>query len=398
MVATLAALHLLAPAEAEAIPSFARKYGVSCSACHDPAPRLTPFGETFAANGFEMRIGEVPRDTIDTGDELLTLLRRIDLSFRVDAYVSAVEPIGADGRRFDLQTPYNVKILSGGPIADRVSYYLYFFLSERGEVAGLEDAYIQFTDIGGSGVSVIAGQFQVSDPMFKRELRLEYEDYQIYRVRVGQVRADLTYDRGLFASYSPRDGSDLSLMLVNGSGIREAEADRLYDQDAYKSLAGHFSQQLGMLRLGAFGYWGREGADGQRDRILVYGPDATIALLQGAEINLQFLRRTDTNPLLRENGPSSTVDSYLAEIIGGPFGPGGRWYATGLYNRVDSDLPILSLRLGEQNTSDRYLAAYESASAGLHYLLTRNIRLLGEAGWDLERETPRFTVGTTLAW
>lgn len=51
-------------------------------------------------------------------------------------------------------------------------------------MAGLEDAYVQFTDVGGSGVSVIAGQFQVSDPLFKRELRLEYEDYQPYRVRV----------------------------------------------------------------------------------------------------------------------------------------------------------------------------------------------------------------------
>ena len=38
----------------------------------------------------------------------------------------------------------------------------------------------------GPNVSVLAGQFQVSDPLFKRELRLEYEDYQPYRVRVGE--------------------------------------------------------------------------------------------------------------------------------------------------------------------------------------------------------------------
>src|SRR5690606_31890881 len=118
-----------------------------------------------------------------------------------------------------LQTPYNIKILTGGPIADQVSYYMYFFLSERGEVAGLEDAYVQFTDIAGTGASVIAGQFQVSDPMFKRELRLPVEDYQIYRVRVGDARADLTYDRGLFVTYAPWEGAGLSLMAVNGTGI-----------------------------------------------------------------------------------------------------------------------------------------------------------------------------------
>ena len=119
----------------------------------------------------------------------------------------------------DLQTPWLLKLLSGGEVADDISYYFYFFLGERGEVAGIEDAYLQFTDIAGSGVSVIAGQFQVSDPMFKRELRLEYEDYQPYRVRVGDTRADLTYDRGLMATWSPRDGTDLVFEVVNGQGL-----------------------------------------------------------------------------------------------------------------------------------------------------------------------------------
>jgi hypothetical protein len=57
------------------LPSFARKYNVSCNLCHNPAPRLTAFGEQFAANGFELAPGEQPRDTIDTGDPLLRLLR-----------------------------------------------------------------------------------------------------------------------------------------------------------------------------------------------------------------------------------------------------------------------------------------------------------------------------------
>jgi len=52
---------------------------------------------------------------------------------------------------------------------------MYFLLSERGEVAGLEDAYVQFTDVAGTGVALLLGQFQVSDPLFKRELRLAQE-------------------------------------------------------------------------------------------------------------------------------------------------------------------------------------------------------------------------------
>jgi hypothetical protein len=393
-----ALLGLLDVAPAHAIPSFARKYGVTCSLCHNPAPRLTAFGEQFAANGFEMRIGEEPRDTIATGDELLTLLRRIDISFRFDGYVTASDPIGGDGTRVDLQTPYNIKLLAGGPIADRISYYMYFFLSERGEVAGLEDAYIQFTDLAGTGASLIAGQFQVSDPMFKRELRLPYEDYQLYRIRMGAARPDLTYDRGFFATHEPWGGAGLSLMLVNGQGIAHAGPDRLYDRDPFKSVALHLTQDLGPLRLGGFGYVGRERADGIRDRILVYGPDATLALGRLAELNAQFLRREDTNPLMVVGGPSTVVNSALGELVLGPFGPQNRWYMTGLYNWIDADQPLLSLRLGEQDTGTGFIQRYHTATASAHYLLRRNVRLLGEAGWDFEGDAPRIAIGTTLAW
>src|SRR3546814_16954795 len=90
--------------------------------------------------------------------------------------------------------------------------------AERGEVAGVDDAYLQFSDLGGSGVNLIVGQFQMSDPMFKREVRLPFEDYQVYRVRVGDTRTDLTYERGLMATWSPVEGTDLTAEVVNGQG------------------------------------------------------------------------------------------------------------------------------------------------------------------------------------
>jgi hypothetical protein len=383
-------------APAHGIPAFARKYNVSCNLCHSPAPRLNEFGETFAANGFEFTPGEEPRDTIETGDAMLRLLRRIDLAFRLDAYVAAVRPRGAGSTGVDLQTPWNIKVLSGGAIADRISYYLYFFMTERGEVAGLEDAYIQFTDIASSGVSVIAGQFQVSDPLLKRELRLHYEDYQPYRVRVGHARADLTYDRGIFATWEPWHGGDLALIVVNGHGLDHATAERLYDRDNMKNVALRVSQTVGPARVGAFGYYGRERADGISERILIWGPDATLALSPAVEVNLQFLRREDTNPMLIADGAGSTVDSGLVEAIVGPLGANGRWFATGLFNWIEADQPVVSLRLGEQDGG--FARRYRTAALGAHYLLHRNVRLMGEVGYDLEVERPRFILGSTLAW
>ena len=60
-------------------------------------------------------------------------------------------------------------------------------------MGGIEDAFIYVNDVGGKPVDLAVGQFQVSDPLFKRELRLEYQDFAIYRARVGLQPADLTF-------------------------------------------------------------------------------------------------------------------------------------------------------------------------------------------------------------
>jgi hypothetical protein len=407
----IALLSFSSVAQANRIPAFARKYRVSCALCHAPAPRLNEFGETFAANGFEFTPGEEPRDTVGTGDALLRLPATLPLAVRYDAYAQALtEPRGGQVSA-DLQAPWVIKLLSGGQVADKVSYYMYFLMSERGEVAGLEDAYLQFTDIAGSGVSVIAGQFQISDPLFKRELRLEYEDYHAYRVRVGQAAADLTYDRGVMALYSPWGGGDLAVEVVSGRGLNAARSNRQYDTEDAKSTMIRFSQDVGPVRLGAFGYRGYErGGSGTRNTISMWGPDATVPLASIGEINAQYLRRIDRDPFFGTCSAFSpcpgnvttpfgtTVDAGFAEVILWPTGPTGRVFVTGLYNWAESDRQVISLRLGEQDQNPPYLSEYRTASAGLQYLYRRNVRMLSEVAWDFTRDQARFVLGGMVAF
>jgi hypothetical protein len=47
-----AATFLVAPRDAHAIPSFARKYQTSCQTCHTVYPVLNPFGEAFRRDGY----------------------------------------------------------------------------------------------------------------------------------------------------------------------------------------------------------------------------------------------------------------------------------------------------------------------------------------------------------
>src|SRR5215831_12185078 len=39
---------------ASAIPAFARKYGMPCSSCHEAWPKLSPFGQQFKDNGYQL--------------------------------------------------------------------------------------------------------------------------------------------------------------------------------------------------------------------------------------------------------------------------------------------------------------------------------------------------------
>jgi hypothetical protein len=175
--------------EGRAMPGFARKYRFTCQTCHSPFPKLKPYGEEFAANGFKLPEGEPPRSQIDTGDDMLLLVRDFPIGVRIDVY-GTYEP-DEEETKSDLKTPYILKLISGGPITESISYYFYFFFSEQGEVAGIEDAFLYMADLFGTGFSLTAGQFSVADPLYKAELRLTVENYEVFKFKPPRSFANL---------------------------------------------------------------------------------------------------------------------------------------------------------------------------------------------------------------
>lgn len=367
---------------AEAIPAFARKYAMSCTTCHAPYPRLKPYGDEFAGNGFALKDKDAPRYFVDAGDQNLSLIRELPLAVRLEGYTQfASKP----GDRFDFTSPYNLKLLSGGALAKNISYYFYFFFSERGEVAGIEDAFIMFNDIGSSELDIYIGQFQVSDPLFKREVRLSYEDYQIYRVKPGLSSIGLTYDRGIMMTYGFESGTDITLQVLNGNGIGHADDNRLYDNDKYKAVLGRVSQDIGKyFRIGGFGYFGKEGPNcDSTNEVWLAGPDANITT-DKVVLNLQYIERRDDNPSLdMTKPPELETRGGFAELIWLPNGDRTTWYAMALYNNVDSDQSDLK---------------YESFAAHVGYLMRTNIRLTAELVYDIEYEETRFLLGFVSAF
>ena len=366
----------------QAMPAFARKYQMTCKTCHTPFPKLKAYGEEFAGNGFVIKDKDAPRYYVDTGDSFLSLLREIPIALRMEGFFTYNN---ADTRQWDFTSPYLLKFLSGGEITKNIAYYFYFFFSERGEVAGIEDAFFMFNDLFGSDLDFYIGQFQVSDPLFKRELRLTFEDYQIYRAKPGESNINLTYDRGVMFTYGFPTGTDFTLEVLNGSGIGEANVFRNFDDDKYKNFVFRVSQDLGdYFRVGGFSYLGKEGKDGIGNSLWMLAADATIRA-KPFELNLQYVARRDDNPYFAVSTlvPSENIKTGggFAELVYLPKGDDSKWYLTGLYNWVESDLDELD---------------YSSATVHFGRMLRRNIRATAEFSYvfdSIYKGHGRFAMG-----
>ncbi len=384
LATTAAALAAFAVSNLDAMPAFARKYQMSCKTCHAPFPKLKPYGEEFAGNGFVIKDKDTPRYYIETGDDALSLLREVPLALRLEGFLAYNN---GDRKQIDFTSPHLMKLLSGGEITKNISYYFYFYLSERGEVAGLEDAFLMFNDLLGTDVDLVVGQFQVSDPLFKRELRLTLEDYLIYKTRPGRSRASLTYDRGLMLTTGLPGDIDLALEVVNGTGIGEADIFRNFDEDKYKNVLLRLSRDFSpTARLGAFGYVGKERQEGVDSSVWMVGGDATFGAAP-FELNLQFVERRDSEPFF-STGPAGEVRTRgaFAELIYLPRGDDSRWYGVGLLNWVDSNRPELEA---------------VSVTASLGYMLRRNMRAVVEFTQVLDGpagDHPRLAVGLVTAF
>ncbi len=355
----------------DAIPAFARKYRISCQVCHSPSvPKLKAYGDEVAGNGFRLKEYQAPGYFVNTGDDQLSLIREFPLAVRMDGYVTY--NMGDNGQP-DFAAPYIIKLLSGGEISDHISYYFYFLMDEGGEIAGVEDAYLMYNNLFNTDLDIYLGQFQTSDPLFKRELRLTLEDYSIYTTKIGLSDFNLSYDRGVMVTWGLSSKTDLILEVVNGSGLSQASPAMLFDKDKYKNVFGRVAQDFGdFMRIGITGYFGKEDMTNIPGNTLTNssyyaGPDASIRFGSKWELNAQYLMRNDnqvythaeTDEIMKDVG----TQGVMTELIFSPEGDASKWYALGMFNLVKSDFNP---------------ANYRSATLHAGYLLRRNVRVSAE--------------------
>jgi hypothetical protein len=214
IVAMVVASTLVKPQKAEAIPAFARKYGTSCSTCHDNFPHLNDFGKAFKDAGFKFPSEDVnfikvppvmlgapaqkelwPR-TVWPGvipgmppiglrmNNFFQVVGRNRGNFGVVPTGSGTPAIPGFVPRTDFQAGL-FSIFTAGNFGSDIAFWVDDDLSVAGQNAdgGLGDGYLKFVNIG-------------------RFLHLPKD---VLSLRVGQFELDLPFSQARSWNISPWD-------------------------------------------------------------------------------------------------------------------------------------------------------------------------------------------------
>jgi hypothetical protein len=267
----------LATAGVYALPAFARKYGMPCSACHEAWPKLSPFGQAFKDNGYQLgndrdapifqspgywpvtfritpiwhreSLGRVAVDGPVVGGVTTTVEQRITTN-------------GFDWTGLDFHT--------AGTLANNVSFYVLPSSNNLGAFH-FESVWARFDNLlGSSWLNVKFGKFELDNLLSeKRILTLTTEGglYQNYHFQpfAAPGQPETFYTLGIgdnqvgaeWMGHSKNDRTRLSAALLSASdGQPNLPASRGYNTFLAASQA-FDAGSLGVQRLGAFAYIGQ---------------------------------------------------------------------------------------------------------------------------------------------
>jgi hypothetical protein len=261
----------LTAANVRAIPAFARKYGMPCSACHEAWPKLNNFGQTFKDNGYQM--GNDRDAPIFQQAAYWPIALRITPNWhresvnRTDISNPATEST-TEGRLtthgFDVS---GMDILTAGTLAKNISFLLVPSSDNTGAFH-FESANVRFSNLlNSSWLNIKVGKFELDNIISeKRILALSNNSgiYQIYHFQpVGENTALFTFGLGdnqigaELSGHSKNDYTRYSAALLS-SNDGNVSLPNGHGYDTYLTFSQAFEAgSLGLQRVGAFAYIGR---------------------------------------------------------------------------------------------------------------------------------------------
>src|SRR6266478_726616 len=266
LLTSILLLLFFTPTDSFAIPVFARKYGLPCSACHEAWPKLNSFGQKFKDEGYQLR--NEKDAPIWQRPEFWPVAMRITPHWHfesagrtpVDSAPSGEQTINTSG--FDLT---GIDILTGGTLANNISFLLVPSIDVGSGTVGFESANVRLDNLWGSPwLNFKFGKFEQDVPLSeKRMMTLSNVGgaYQLYHfVPVGGDINDFTFGENQLGvelmGHSANDHTRYAASMISSTnGNLGLPAGRTYDGYLHLSQA-FMAGGLGLQRVGAYGLVG----------------------------------------------------------------------------------------------------------------------------------------------
>jgi hypothetical protein len=261
--------------KANALPAFARKYGLRCSACHETWPILNNFGLKFRDNGYQLMndrdapIWQNPSYWPVTF-RITPIWHRVSDNFDVDTYagVSAAKPFGNTAVQRITSTGFDLSGLdfhTGGTLDKNISFYV-LPSSDPTATFHFETVMARFDNIlGSSWLNIKFGRFELNNLLSeKRMVGLTgqggiYQTYHFIPVGDGNIFAQMGDNQlGMeYLGHSYDDRTRVSAALLSSS---DGNVNLIEGANSYSGFftfdQGIDTGKFGVQRLGAYAFVG----------------------------------------------------------------------------------------------------------------------------------------------
>ena len=260
-------LILGASTPANALPAFARKYGLRCSACHESWPMLNYFGQKFKDNGYQLMNDK--DSPIWQNPAYWPITLRITPFWSRESTNKVAVDGAPNGEQRITTTGFNLSgldILTGGTLEKNISFLLVPSSDETGAFH-FESANVRFDNLLNSPwLNVKVGKFELDSFISeKRTLTLSANGggYQLFHfIPVGDSNIfGQIGDNQLGVEWLGHSMDDRTRLSVAVFSSVDGNVDLPYGQNSYSEfIAGSnaFSAgKLGVQRLGGYAFLGQ---------------------------------------------------------------------------------------------------------------------------------------------
>ena len=257
---------------ASAIPSFARKYGLPCSACHEAWPMLNNFGQTFKDNGYQLGNGK-DSPIYQDASYWPIMFRTTPIWHRESNNRRAVDvvpgnPLGGVVERavttsgFDLSS---LDIITAGTLSNNISFFVQPYINTSGTTS-LVQTWVRLDNLAGSPwLNLKVGKFELDELISQERILTLSANGSSYANYFFTPLGDNNVFTGIggtqlgveLLGHSANDYTRYSVsVLSSNNGITGLTSNNTYD--VYANFNQAFEvPKLGMQRVGVYGYFGQ---------------------------------------------------------------------------------------------------------------------------------------------